>query len=137
MPYFFNIMLINKKLLDTNLMIVRRVDKPFLKYIMDLGMTPLVLSTSEKNSYITFLRYFDKYTISPNIFYEERQLQKIRPLNTQEIKRFLNRCSPDIKVITISSFWADDAKIVIDDINDDKSIILTPTYIKRNILCEK
>lgn len=117
-------------------MIVRRVDKSFLRYIMDLGMIPLVsFTTTSGVSCISLLRYtyVAGYTFVTNSPWEI-DLLKIRPLDIKQIKSLLYQCSPNIKSLGILSLWNDDLVLTLQ--NND-SVIFTSIYINRDILCEK
>lgn len=124
-------MLLNKRLLDFNLMIIRRTDKSFLKYIMDLGITPLVSVTTNGESSISLLMYAHELLVSK--FSEEVDLLKIRPLNIAEIKNLLYRCSSNIKLMRPSTFDIENVYFILEN---NTQMILTLTFIDRNILCE-
>lgn len=78
-------MLINKMLLEQGLMIVRSTNTKFLKYLMDLGITPIVVVMPSNGSpRIVKLKY--GITTTPIAF--------IRPLTVPEIKKFLHDSKP-------------------------------------------
>lgn len=78
-------MLINKMLLEQGLMIVRSTNTKFLKYLMDLGITPIVVVMPSNGSpRIVKLKY--GITTTPIAF--------IRPLTVSEIKKFLHDSKP-------------------------------------------
>lgn len=73
-------MLINKILLKQGLMIVRNTNSKFLKYLMDLDITPIVVvMPSDESPRVVRLKY--GLTTTPIAF--------IRPLTISEIKKFL------------------------------------------------
>lgn len=78
-------MLINKMLLEQGLMIVRSTNTKFLKYLMDLSITPIVVVMPSNGSpRIVKLKY--GITTTPIAF--------IRPLTVPEIKKFLHDSKP-------------------------------------------
>ncbi len=72
-------------LLEQGLMIVRSTNTKFLKYLMDLGITPIVVVMPSNGSpRIVKLKY--GITTTPIAF--------IRPLTVPEIKKFLHDSKP-------------------------------------------
>lgn len=78
-------MLINKILLEQGLMIVRNTNSKFLKYLIDLGITPIVVVMPSNGSpRIVKLKYGITTT----------SIAFIRPLTVPEIKKFLHDSKP-------------------------------------------
>ena len=85
-------MLINKLIIEHGYMFVRSIDRKYLKYIMDLGICPLVVSCSD--NVIISLHYLllDCVYNYGNIF----DLPSIRPLTVSEIKDILTFASETV-----------------------------------------
>lgn len=85
-------MLVNKLLLEHGYMFVRSIDRKYLKYIMDLGISSLVVSQAD--NVIISLHYLplDGVYNYGNIF----DLPNIRPLTVSEIKDILTFASETV-----------------------------------------
>lgn len=78
-------MLVNKLILEYGYMFVRSTDPKYLKYVMDLGVSPLVVDCI--NNTIISLFYI---RLNPTINYGNTfDLPNIRPLTILEIKNAL------------------------------------------------
>lgn len=78
-------MLINKLLLEHHFMIVRSTDLSYLRYIMDLGMMPIVRWMPDQKHYAYVILIYGTFS-----FMEKKTLNNlIRPLNIFEIKQLL------------------------------------------------
>lgn len=103
-------------------MFVRSTDPKYLKYIMDLGIFPLVVNCI--NNTITYLRY-----ISPDCVCDGRWNiglpNNIRPLTISEIKNILIFVS-----VTMRSY-KEEYKFYLKQIF---FVCVPPTYIDRNKL---
>lgn len=82
-------MLVNKLIIEYGYMFIRSTDLKYLKYIMDLGISPLVVDCT--NNVIISLHY-----IRPDHIIDYRcvfDLPNIRPLTISEIKKVLTHIS--------------------------------------------
>lgn len=115
-------MLINKLIIEHGYMFVRSTDPKYLKYIMDLGISPLVVNCT--NNTVTSLCY-----ILPDHVYDCRWNiglpNNIRPLTILEIKNILTLVFVKMRI------YKEDYKFYLKQIF---FVYLPPTYIDRNEL---
>ena len=118
-------MLINKLIIEYKYMFVRSTDPKYLKYIMDLGMFPLVVNCT--NNTVTYLCYISLGCVC-DCRWNIGLPNNIRPLTISEIKNILIFVSAKMRI------YKEDYKFYL------KQIIFVhfpPTYIDRNELWKK